>query len=383
VLEDFLDAKPLFYDEIDYSRMPRIYQRVQKYFKLPKVIHLIGTNGKGTTGRFLASALHSLGYQTGHYTSPHIIEFNERIWFNGKNVSMEILEDTHQRLLSILTPQEAEALSYFEYTTFLAMLFFTKESDFIILEAGLGGEYDATAVFDNDLTLVTPIDKDHEAFLGTTVDKIAKTKLNAVQKAAIIAKQKHAEVYDALVKIQEEKKFKSFFVEDLIDEYDRKNIQTIAKRESLAIYLQENLSLAIATLNYFHIPYKSQDFFNARLFGRLSAINKHILVDVGHNTLAAQAIVTALTEKKYILVYNSYKDKNYKEILKILKPIIYEVQIITIDNNSRIARNNFLEETLSELDITYSYFSNIKKDENYLVFGSFSVVEAFLKVYRG
>jgi len=135
VLESFLANKPLFYDEIDYTRMPRIYKSIKNEIKLPKIIHLVGTNGKGTTGRFLASALYSLGYNTGHYTSPHILEFNERIWLNGKNVSNETLDNFHQKLLRLLAAEDAEALSYFEYTTLLALLIY-QECDYVILEAG-------------------------------------------------------------------------------------------------------------------------------------------------------------------------------------------------------------------------------------------------------
>jgi len=91
VLQKFLDEKPLYYEKIDYARMPRIYESIKSHFKIPKIIHLIGTNGKGTTGRFLATALHSLGFSTGHYTSPHILKFNERVWLNGRDVSSEIL----------------------------------------------------------------------------------------------------------------------------------------------------------------------------------------------------------------------------------------------------------------------------------------------------
>ncbi len=382
MLSLFLDTKPLFYDAIDYTRMPRVYARIKERFQLPKVIHIIGTNGKGTTGRFLATALYKLGYNTGHYTSPHIVEFNERIWFNGHNVSMEILQPVHQELLSILTQDEAKRLSYFEYTTLLAMLFFSKRSDFIILEAGLGGEYDATTVFENILTLVTPIDKDHEAFLGENISDIAQTKLSAIQSSAILAKQRYKEVYKSLQTIREHKSIVTYSYEEFLGHKDYREIDNIAKHEELVPYLVQNLSLAIATLNYLEINYSAENFYNARLFGRLSVLEKNILIDVGHNVLAAKSILESLKGKKYILIYNSYRDKNYKEILLILKPIISRVELIDV-HDARIAESTFLQETLEKLDIKYSQFKKIDKKEYYLVFGSFSVVEAFLKVYRG
>jgi len=381
VLDEFLDAKPLYYDEIDYRRMPRIYERIQASFKLPTIIHIIGTNGKGTTGRFLATALYNRGYNIGHYTSPHILKFNERIWFNGADVRMETLEETHKKLLVILTQEEAEALSYFEYTTLLAMLYFAPRSDFIILEAGLGGEHDATAVFANELTLVTPIDRDHEAFLGDKIEDIAKTKLNAVQKIAIVAEQKQEAVMHVARELEQKNGITVLKYTELLDADDRKKIGVIAQNEGLAQYLQNNLALAIAALKYLKIEYSAQDFNNSRLFGRLSILEKNILVDVGHNVLAAKSIVASLKGKQYILVYNSYKDKNYREILSVLKPVIKEVELIDV-TNARVAQSSYLQNALDDLGIDYAKFEKIKKDKNYLVFGSFSVVEAFLKVYR-
>jgi dihydrofolate synthase / folylpolyglutamate synthase len=195
MLKTFLDAKPLYYDKIDYTRMSRVYEKIKHHLKIPKVIHLIGTNGKGTTGRFLASALYSLGFTTGHYTSPHILDFNERIWLNGENSTNEDLEKAHQTLLTFLTKEDAENLSYFEYTTLLAMVVF-EDLEYLVLEAGLGGEHDATAIFPKLLTLITTIDMDHQAFLGDTLQEITITKLNAIDKVAIIGTQVHTQVYE-------------------------------------------------------------------------------------------------------------------------------------------------------------------------------------------
>ncbi|MDP2078616.1 MAG: bifunctional folylpolyglutamate synthase/dihydrofolate synthase, partial [Sulfuricurvum sp.] len=86
-LESFLASKPLFYNVIDYERFPKAYLSVAPLLRIPKIIHIVGTNGKGSTGRFLATALHRLGKKTGHYTSPHIMQFNERIWIDGEDIA--------------------------------------------------------------------------------------------------------------------------------------------------------------------------------------------------------------------------------------------------------------------------------------------------------
>jgi dihydrofolate synthase/folylpolyglutamate synthase len=378
-LKEYLEKKPLYYEKIDYTRMPRIYTKIESFLNIPKIVHVIGTNGKGTTGRFLASALHMIGFKTGHYTSPHILEFNERVWLNGENAGYGILEEAHTELQKLLDPSDANALSYFEYTTFLAMITF-KDCDYIVMEAGLGGEFDATAVFPKCLTLVTPIAHDHEAFLGTTIEEISRTKLNAIQNSAILANQEYDEVYKTADTLCLENSLNIYRVDELLYEKDIKNIKTISKELSLAGYLEKNLSLSISALNFLKIKYETADFNGSRLFGRLSKISENILVDVGHNTLAAASIVDALHGDKYIIIYNSYRDKNYKEILKILKPIILHVEIIEV-NEPRIESTEILKTTLINLEIEYSIYKGMNPHSKYLVFGSFSVVETFLREY--
>jgi dihydrofolate synthase / folylpolyglutamate synthase len=377
VLQDFLNAKPLYYDEIDYGRMPRIYESIKSHLPKPKIIHLIGTNGKGTTGRFLATALHSLGFNTGHYTSPHIIEFNERVWINGSDAMSETLELAHRELQAILCENDSNALSYFEYTTLLSLLVY-KECDYVVMEAGLGGEHDATAVFDKCLTLITPISYDHEAFLGTTIESIATTKLNAIQKSAILGTQKEMQVYDIADSIAQENSLNIQRTSHFLDRDDEQKIAKIAKNLKLESYLVQNLSLSIAALKFLNIEYSDNSFTDARLFGRLTSISENVIVDVGHNPLAAEAIREALSNEKYILVYNSYKDKEYKKILEILKPIVNKVEIMPI-NDKRVESEERLKRTLNELEIEYSTFKSVTPNMKYLVFGSFSVVEAFMK----
>lgn len=381
MLEKFLDTKPLYYDEIDYSRMPRVYASIKERLKLPKIIHLVGTNGKGTTGRFLASALLWLGYSVGHYSSPHIVAFSERIWLNGANVDSKTLESAHQELLGILSQKDAEALSYFEYTTLLAILIY-RECEYLVFEAGLGGEHDATAVFENVLTLITPIGRDHEEFLGDTIEKIATTKLNAIQKSAILGSQQYTQVKDVAKRVAQEKSLDIYEMSDFLVKEDYEKISLISKNLALAPYLVDNLTLSIAALKYLNITYSVDAFKNSRLFGRLSKVSENVLVDVGHNVLAAKQIAKSLQGKKYILVYNSFRDKNYREILTLLKPIIESVEIIDVENG-RIEDADIMRRTLEELGLRYEKFQEIDESREYLVFGSFSVVEAFLRIHNG
>jgi dihydrofolate synthase/folylpolyglutamate synthase len=375
-LEQFLNKKPLFYKKIDYDRFPKVYNRIRNKLKLPKIIHIVGTNGKGTTGRFLATALKNANYKTGHYTSPHILKFNERIWIDGDDIDDISLEKAHLHLQTLLTKEESNSLSYFEYTTLLAIVCF-KDCDYVVLEAGLGGERDATAVFDSILNIATVIDFDHQSFLGSDIKEIARTKLNASKQKLLLAKQKHSEVLEVAKEISKEKNIPLYLVENI----DENFVKKISNKLNLVAYLEENLKTAIKALEILGVTYNENSFDNARLFGRLTKFKKNILVDVGHNPLAAKSILNALKPKKYILIYNTYEDKDYKTILKILKPIVKEVEIIDI-KQQRVVKKEQLQNTLNQLKIQYNAFKQINDDKDYLVFGSFSVVEEFLKLYE-
>jgi dihydrofolate synthase/folylpolyglutamate synthase len=253
--------------------------------------------------------------------------------------------------------------------------------DYIVLEAGLGGEYDATSVFGSDLTLVTPISIDHETFLGDTIEKIAKTKLNAVRKFAILGKQEYKKVYKVSRALSRKKgveifRYDYFFSYDEIAEA-KETIRLLVMAEFFA----ENLLLAMAGAKFFGFEIDFSKFEDFKLFGRCQKISENVTIDVGHNVAAAKALASHFKNSKIVLVYNSYSDKDYEEILKILKPVIKRVEILPI-LNKRVEQKEILEKTLETLKINFADFKKIDKSEYYLVFGSFSVVEEFLK-YHG
>jgi len=367
----FLDSKPLFYKEIDYLRMPRAFSYVKDKINIPPIIHIIGTNGKGSTGRFLAHTLLKRGFRVGHYTSPHILKFNERIWINGEDISDEKLEEAHYKLKKYLPSDLLEELSYFEYTTLLASFAF-EGLDFVIMEAGLGGEFDATNVFDKKISLITTIDYDHQDFLGESISEIASTKIASVKKEAIIGKQIH-NIGNVLLK--EENIGKIFYYYK--DFFDFDEIEHLRENFKFAKFLFDNYLLAMSFLKKEGIKFDISDIEDLILRGRFEEIEKDLWIDVGHNPLAARAIASSL-EKKVNLVYNTYKDKNYQEILKILKPKINKLYLIDVEN-LRIEDKEKIKEVAKDLGIEVEEFSEIKKPM--LVFGSFSVVEEFLKEY--
>lgn len=376
-LTKYLEGKPIYYDKIDYTRMPRAYESIKDKIILPKIIQIVGTNGKGSTGRFLANMLKEQNLSVGHYTSPHILKFNERIWLNGEDVSDDMLEIAHQKLQRILPDEFIKSLSYFEYTTFLAVLIFEKRSDYIILEAGLGGEYDATTVFPKVLSIVTPIGLDHQDFLGDNLKDIAITKLKSARDKVLVSRQYDDIVKETAKEICFEKRAKLSFCEELLSSIDKKKIENFVIKNALPDFQKLNLETAVCALNLLGLKTNMENL--KTLQGRCQKISKNITVDVGHNIMAATTIANIFKDKKITLVYNSFKDKNYEDILQILTPIIKSVEILPIQNQRGMATKE-IREFCKKNSITVGNFFKIDSRKDYLVFGSFVVVEEFLKL---
>jgi dihydrofolate synthase/folylpolyglutamate synthase len=392
----FLETKPLYYKEIDHLRVHRAYDILKEQISHPRTIHIVGTNGKGSTGRMIAHLAYKSGLKTGHFSSPHILKFNERIWLNGNDSSDEVLESAHQKLYKILGQEQSDTLSYFEYTTLLALVVFEK-LDLIVFEAGLGGEYDATNVCDKVLSVITPIGIDHQAFLGETIEEIALTKIRSIQKLVLLAPQIYPEVLEVAKKIAIEKGAELFlsvpgsgFSVEKSDSISRstspeverirekQQLEQIAKEKNWPDYLIDNAIVALQALDFLDINYDINDLKSLELFGRFYPLTDNICIDVGHNPLAAKAIVSALKEK-VVLIYNSLDDKDYEEVLRLLKPKVKRVEIIPI-LSQRAATVEAIEKALHSVGLPYRDFDGtIDDEENYLVFGSFYVVEAFIK----
>jgi dihydrofolate synthase / folylpolyglutamate synthase len=161
--------------------------------KLPPVVHVAGTNGKGSTIAFMRAALEAAGKSVHVYTSPHLIRFNERIRLAGALVDDERMFAAFDRCEAV---NAGQSISVFEITTAAALLLFSEiPADYLLLEVGLGGRYDATNVIAHPAaTVITPVSMDHPEFLGATVEKIAYEKAGILKRGApaIIAEQDHS-----------------------------------------------------------------------------------------------------------------------------------------------------------------------------------------------
>ncbi len=378
-LKAFLETKPKEYHQFDPSRFIQIYKDFKSaFFEIQaKVIHVVGTNGKGSTGRFLTLLLADQNFKVLHFTSPHVFEFRERFFLNGSIVKESVLENAHQQLQSHAF---SNACSYFEYATLLAVML-AKDCDYLVLEAGLGGEFDSTNALEKTLSVFTPIDYDHKEFLGDSLESIATTKLKAMGSLNIIAPQQEL-VLNIAQKIAKEKHAKLIVVQNEIS----KGVMDYIERHHLAYFLAINLEVALKAFETLMPCNKQEVLKNLKpldLIGRCELLSPNILIDVGHNPHSAKALkeeIKRVFNAPIVLIYNCYQDKDAFLVLEILKPVIKKVLILEL-HNERIIQLEKLKGILETLGLEHALFEDVEENENYLVYGSFLVANAFYERY--
>ncbi|MCQ2809254.1 bifunctional folylpolyglutamate synthase/dihydrofolate synthase [Helicobacter pylori] len=378
-LKAFLETKPKEYHQFDPSRFIQIYKDFKNaFFEIQaKVIHVVGTNGKGSTGRFLTLLLADQNFKVLHFTSPHVFEFRERFFVNGSVVEESVLENAHQQLQSHAF---SSACSYFEYATLLAVML-AKDCDYLVLEAGLGGEFDSTNALEKTLSVFTPIDYDHKEFLGDSLESIATTKLKAMGSLSIIAPQQEL-VLNIAQKIAKDKHAQLIVVQNEIS----KGVRDYIERYHLARFLAMNLEVALKAFETLMPCNKQEVLKNLKplnLIGRCELLSPNILIDVGHNPHSAKALkeeIKRVFNAPIVLIYNCYQDKDACGVLEILKPVIKKVLILEL-HNERIIQLEKLKGILETLGLEYALFEYLEENENYLVYGSFLVANAFYERY--
>ncbi|AOT68848.1 bifunctional folylpolyglutamate synthase/dihydrofolate synthase [Geosporobacter ferrireducens] len=332
-----------------------------------KVIHVAGTNGKGSTSSFISSVLVEQGYKVGLYTSPFLEEFTERIRVNGMNIPKgelaEITAFTKEKVEEML----ASGMNHpteFEVVTAIGFEYFKRQMvDYLVLEVGLGGRGDSTNVIDDPLvSVITPIDFDHIEYLGNTLDKIAYEKAGIIKKNSFVVSYPQKE--EAMKVIQEvsAQQHSNLRVAaiDRIEllKYDEEGqcFNTYCgeeKFENLSISLlgehqTQNATVALTALNVLmdehHIPISREalyeGFKKAVWPGRLEIMKKNptVLIDGAHNIHGIIALKKALTKlyahKKILLVIAILGDKDVSGMLSEMIPLADQV-VLTQPNNER------------------------------------------------
>lgn len=312
-------------------------------------IHVVGTNGKGSTAAFLSSILTVAGYRTAQFSSPHLVSFTERFRINDRECSAELIKRHLDRVLAVA----AEDTTFFEIITATAACIFSEaQVEVAVMEAGMGGGSDATAAFPGLMTLVTMIGYDHEEYLGHTLEQIAAEKAGIFKPGtAIVCAGQQNEAYQVIVDrcrnlecelFSEHKDFAAIRHEDGTIAY--KGIHTAMPLPALGIpgrYQQQNVATALAAAELLrshgfpsHDEQLRQGVLQACWPGRMELIQgtPPILLDGAHNPDGAIALVESLADfehKRLRIVAGVCSDKDAESIFLPLRALSPRVVTVT------------------------------------------------------
>ena len=360
------------------SRMEELLRRLGDPQDTLNVIHVAGTNGKGSVSKYLEEGLAACGYKMGLYTSPYIEKFNERIRFDGADISDEDLEYYGQKVVDAAEAMVADGKdspTEFEVVTAIAFLYFAgKKADITILEVGLGGIGDSTNVVKHPLaSVITSISYDHMAQLGSTLAEIAVNKAGIIKTgcpvisnvperdaAKIIARKAYAmgsrlfDVSGIRAAVSEQTPFSQMVSMELYEKsYSDVEISMVGKHQA------ENLKTALATLEILRksgaVKLDREALYaglkRARQPGRFEVIGGGteagdeskplVIIDGAHNEAGAQALQETMAQyfsgKKILLVAGILADKQIDSIVKFLTKITDHIIVTEPDNPRKLA----------------------------------------------
>ncbi len=365
------------------SRTAALLNKMGNPQKKLKFVHVVGTNGKGSTSAFLSSILQNAGYKTGLYTSPFINRFNERFRIDGKDISDDELAEITEYIAPFADSMTDDPPTEFELITAIAFEYFARNAcDIVVLEAGMGGELDSTNVIDApECIAFTNIGLDHTAFLGDTVEKIAATK------SGVIKRGSHAVLYDALLSVQaviQEKcrttdcafstvDFSTLRVtsQDLCGitfDYDRFSDLRI---RLIGSYQPYNAALAVKcamVLNARGLAISDKAIHDglerAEWQGRFEILGTEptFLLDGSHNPQGLAATVDSFRiyfpDKKIHILIGVMADKDVDEMVNILLPVAHSFVAVKPDNPRAMAAKTLCEK-LRACGMKAEYAENI------------------------
>lgn len=377
------------------EKLKKIYELLEEPCKNKKIVHIAGTNGKGSTATFLESIFFVAGYSVAKFTSPHILRFNERILVDKEMISDEDVVKYYEVVMDILEKNSLQ-INFFEITTFMTLLYFeAKNPDFIFLETGLGGRYDATNVVNSTIAAITNVSFDHVSLLGNSLEKIADRKTGIIKDGQLcIYAQNLAELENAVKKETDNSVNILKKYENLQVELDTQNYKTIVKilenenlEESENIEDKKNKHNLEKTFilplfgkfqaNNFLIAYEIAKIYGIgdeiiqkgldeiSLAGRFEIFSQNpaTILDVAHNDDSVRVLVENLNElfkndevifilsilgtKDIANIFEKILEKNYKIFITSLKDVTYGLSANEIKKNlenANILTNNIIFE---------------------------------------
>ncbi len=374
----------------------------------PKVITVAGTNGKGSTCAILEAILLDAGYSVGVYSSPHLIQYNERVRINGA-----VLPDTrHSEAFDFVEKQrEKTSLSFFEFGTLAALwLFQQHQVEVVILEVGLGGRLDATNIVDHDVSVITSLAVDHVDWLGDDINVIAREKAGIFRagKPAICgqpdapvtvsayADEIKARLFQVGVQFHYQKEGGDPATSTAWSWYSDKHQFTQLPMPALPL---PNAATAIMALEASQLNVNEANIINglkqARLPGRMQKVQHEplVILDVAHNPHSAEYLVSQLqhygSDKKVHCVLGMLHDKDIATTIQILEPIVTTWYPCSLDGPRAAKAHELVTHIRSECvqyaSATLAYQAALvkaEKEDIILVAGSFRTVADVLTYFK-
>ena len=285
------------------------------------LIHVGGTNGKGSTSAYISSILQESKYKVGIFTSPHFYDFRERIKINNEKIKKSFIVNFIEDNKSLIEKLE---LSFFELSFCISLAYFIKSKvDYSIIEVGLGGRLDATNIIKPLISVITNISYDHTDILGDTLEKIANEKAGIFKKnSKIIIGERNKIVDEVFIKKAKEVSSLLTFVPDLNDQVNYSNVN----------YLNTNIKTAVHTCRALNLNNVDNDSIlsgisninkNSQLIGRWTTVsnNPKIIFDAAHNLAGFKCISSQLDKTKYNqlhIILAFIKGKNINELINVL-----------------------------------------------------------------
>jgi dihydrofolate synthase/folylpolyglutamate synthase len=311
-----------------------------------KSIHIAGTNGKGSTSHMLASILQTAGYKTGLYTSPHLVDFRERIKIDGIYCSKEFVIEFTQKIKPLIASIQP---SFFEITVAMAFSYFAEQKvDIAVIEVGLGGRLDSTNIITPEVSIITNIGLDHTQFLGDTIPQIASEKAGIIKKDVPCIVSEYTEetkpVFDAAA-IHTSLAYGSelFTILDIKYAHDYLGVQVLNKQtdgiqtyqlDLNGSYQAKNLQGVLGAVSILQTKgwqITNQHILdglihvkkNTGLYGRWQMIgtNPTTVVDVAHNVAGIQTLLAQIklvNHQQLHIVFGMVKDKDIDSVLALL-----------------------------------------------------------------
>lgn len=364
--------------EFGLDRVINLLERLgNPHQQLPPTIHFAGTNGKGSTLNFLYQILKSHGLKAHCYTSPHLVEFNERIIIANNQIDDDFLNECLKICQDTSNIEPKIPVTFFEGITVAAFLAFSKtKADFLLLETGMGGRLDATNVLHKVLcSIITPISLDHTEFLGNSLKEITPEKAGIIKEncPVIIGKQDPESLEILKKQAQTHNSPTIIFNEDFMVKKDKNSFHYQTKTHNINIpnptmsgsHQIDNFATAITAFNlilpklaakenYQNIAH--YDIWPARLQKiPTCCTNNQLYIDGSHNKSGAQTILEFLkshNKSKRTVIYSTLEDKDHEFFLKIIANEIDELIITTIPHEPKSQDPNIIQETAKSLNIS-------------------------------